>query len=346
MTSSEMTTYSFQLEDFFPRSVYEKITDYRVRFPELIERAALCRKKRLNLTFDGKLTILAADHPGRGVTSLGDDPFKMANRYQYLGRVVRVLAASDFDGFMGTPDFIEDLLLIDYLIQDNGGTSVLDNKVLVGCMQRGGVAGVVGELDDRFGSYTAESIARFRLDGGKMMYRFVPGDERTLWTIDYCAKAVTDLNRFNLVPFVEVLCMDYHDGEFINNNTAEALVKQVGVISGFGDSTRNTWLKLPFCSNFELVAGATSLPILLLGGPSKEDPRPIFETLSAGMKADANMRGGLVGRNVTFPGAEDPAAVAQGVWQIVHSNYTVEQAIDTVEGYRGSKIDRIKQFLN
>lgn len=90
----------------------------------------------------------------------------------------------------------------------SAGPSFLDGKVLIGCMQRGGVAGVVGELDDRFGSYTAKSLDRFRLDGGKMMFRFVVDDERTLWQIDCCAQAVTDLNQYELVPFVEPLRMD------------------------------------------------------------------------------------------------------------------------------------------
>jgi hypothetical protein len=345
LAKTETETYKFNLEEFFPHSVYEMITEYRVKRPELIEKTASCRKKRLHLTIDGKLTILAADHPARGVTDLGSDPFKMANRYQYLGRVLRVIAASNFDGFMGTPDFIEDLFLIDYIVQENGGPSFLDDKVLVGCMQRGGVAGVVGELDDRFGSYTAESLSHYRLDGGKMMYRFVPSDERTLWEIDYCAKAVSELNRFELVPFVEVLCMDKVDDKFIATNTAENLSKQVGVISGFGNSSHNTWLKIPFCDNFELVAGATSLPILLLGGASKENPKPIYETLSAGMKVASNMRGGLVGRNVTFPGLEDPAAVAQGVWGIVHNGISVEQALALTKDQRDHDLDRITQYI-
>lgn len=344
--SEKTSSYIFDLDKFFPHQIYEKLIDFRVRYPELIERTALSRKKRLHLTIDGKLTILAADHPGRGVTSAGEDQFKMANRYQYLGRILRVLVASDFDGFMGTPDFIEDLFLLDYMIQEKGGPSFLDNKVLIGCMQRGGVAGVVGEVDDRFGSYSAESIARFRLDGGKLMYRFVPSDERTLWTIDYCAKAVTELNHYDLVPFVEVLRMDFVEGKFINHNTSEELVKQVGVISGFGDSSRNTWLKLPYCDNFEIVTSATTMPILLLGGPSQGDPRPIFETLAKGMLAGENMRGGLVGRNVTFPGRDDPAAVAQGAWGIVHSNMSPEQAIKTTNDFNNHKIDDIKKYLS
>jgi hypothetical protein len=258
---------------------------------------------------------------------------------------MRVLIASDFDGFMSTPDMIEDLLILDYLVQEGGGPSFLDEKVLVGCMQRGGVAGVVGEIDDRFGSYTAESIARFRLDGGKMMFRFVPDDERTLLAIDYCAKAVTELNRQSLVPFVEPLRMDYVDGKWVSKNTADELVKLVGVITGFGDSTCRTWLKLPYCDEFRRVTMATSLPILMLGGPSTEDPRPTFRDFAAGMATRSNVRGALVGRNISFPGPEDPAAVAQAISSIVHKGVSADEAIEVTMAHRDHKRDFLVQYI-
>ncbi len=337
--------YGFELERFFPARMFEQITEIRVDTPDVIWRQAQARKRRDKLTFDGKLTILAADHPGRGVTQVGDDPFKMGNRHQYLGRIMRVLIASDFDGFMSTPDMIEDLLILDYLVQEGGGPSFLDGKVLVGCMQRGGVAGVVGEIDDRFGSYTAESIASFRLDGGKMMFRFVPDDERTLWTIDYCSQAVTELNQYDLVPFVEPLRMDYVDGKWVSKNTADELVPLVGVIAGLGDSSRHTWMKLPYCEALHRVTVATTMPILMLGGPSKEDPRPIYRDFAAGMATAANVRGALVGRNVSFPGPEDPAAVAQAISEIVHQGISADEAVEVTMTHRDAKMDFLQEYI-
>lgn len=340
-----LNDYTFDLEAFFPLSIFDKITDIRVDAPEIIELQAQARKRRPRLTHDGKLTILAADHPGRGVTVIGDDPFKMGNRHQYLGRILRVLTATSFDGFMSTADMIEDLLIVDYLVQQGGGASFLDEKVLVGCMQRGGVAGVVGELDDRFGSYTAESLARFRLDGGKMMFRHVPDDERTLWQIHYCSQAITDLNLYDIVPFVEPLRMDHVDGKWVSKNTADELVKLVGVIGGMGDSSRNTWMKLPYCEDFHRVTMATAQPILMLGGPSREDPRPTYRDFAAGMASRANVRGALVGRNVSFPGREDPAAVAQAISDIVHRGITADEAIEVTMAHRDRKMDSLAQFI-
>jgi hypothetical protein len=345
-TEYSVEGYEFDLEAFFPLRLFDRITDVRVDAPEIIERQAVARKRRPRLALDGKLTILAADHPGRGVTVLGRDPFKMGDRHQYLGRILRVLTTTDFDGFMSTPDMIEELLIVDYLLQQGGGPSFLDGKVLVGCMQRGGVAGVVGELDDRFGSYTAESLHRFNLDGGKMMFRFVPGDERTLWQIDYCAKAITDLNGYELVPFVEPLRMDFADGKWVSKNTADELVKLVGVIGGMGDSSRHTWMKLPYCDDFQRVAMATTCPILMLGGPSKEDPRSTYRSFAAGMAARSNVRGALVGRNVSFPGPEDPAAVAQTIHAIVHEGVTPDEATMLTMSWRDRAMDALTRFVS
>ena len=340
-----LAEYHFELETFFPMRIFERITDVRVDAPQVIEMHAQARKRRRKLTTDGKLTILAADHPGRGVTAIGNDPFRMGNRHQYIGRILRVLTSTDFDGFMSTPDMIDDLIIVDYLLQEAGGPSFLDEKVLVGCMQRGGVAGVVGELDDRFGSYTAQSIAQFNLDGGKMMFRFVPDDERTLLQIDYCARAVTELNQYNLIPFVEPLRMDYVDGKWIGKNTADELVKLVGVIGGFGDSSRNTWMKLPYCDDFQRVALATSQPILMLGGPSREDPCQTYQDFVSGMSMGSNVRGCLVGRNVTFPGVEDPGAVAYAINQVVHNDATPDEAVEATMAYRDQKMDYLTRYL-
>ena len=337
--------YNFDLGRFFPAYIFEKITGIRVEAPEIIERQAQLRRRRPRLTRDGKLNILAADHPGRGVTALGKDPLKMGDRQEYLGRVLRVLVASDFDGFMSTPDMIEELFILDYLVQQGGGPSFLDDKVLIGCMQRGGVTGVAGEIDDRFGSYTAESLARFRLDGGKMMFRFVPDDERTLKTIQYCAEAITALNHYGVTPFVEPLRMDYVDGKWVNKNTAPELVKLVGIIAALGDSSRYTWLKVPYCEDFYKVTMATTMPLLMLGGPSKEDPRSTYQEFAAGMATRANVRGGLVGRNITFPGREDPAAAAQAINDIVHRGISAEAAVEVTMASRDTKMDFLTRYI-
>ncbi len=345
--SIEYTTngYHFDLEAFFPESIFEKITEIRVDAPEVIENQARVRQRRPKLTTDGKLSILAADHPGRGVTALGSDMLKMGNRHELMGRILRVMVTTEFDGFMSTPDMIDDLLIIDYLVQQGGGPSFLDNKVLIGCMQRGGIAGAAGEIEDRFGAYTAESIDRFRLDGGKMLVRIALDDERTLKTLQYCAEAVTALNRYELPSFVEPLWAVQEHNKWAIKNTPDEIIRMVGIVSALGDSSRNLWLKLPYSEDYRRVALSTSLPIILLGGPSREDPRSTFEDFAAGVAARSNVRGAMVGRNVTFPGDDDPAAVAQAVHDILHKGASAEDAISIAMSSRDKGMDYLTQYI-
>jgi hypothetical protein len=80
---------TFQAKDFLPATVLAKLTDIRVTDPERSLRIAKERKRRPQLTKDGKLNILAADHPARSVFRVGDDPLRMADRHEYLARVAR-----------------------------------------------------------------------------------------------------------------------------------------------------------------------------------------------------------------------------------------------------------------
>lgn len=337
--------YNFDLEAFFPAYIFDRVTEVRVDQPEVIAQQLQQRKQRSKLTYDGKLTILAADHPARGVLGVGSDAFRMGDRQQYMGRILRVLTTTSFDGFMSTPEMIDELLIVDYLVQQGGGPSFLDGKVLIGCMQRGGLAGVPGEIDDRFTAYSAESLARSRLDGGKMLLRFVPDDERTLRTMAYCAEAVKELNHYRVPAFVEPLRMDYVNGRWVNKHTADELVKAVGILAGLGDSSRTIWLKVPYCEDFRRVTMATTLPLILLGGPSNEDPRSTYADFAAGMATRSNVRGVMVGRNISFPGRDDPAAVAQAIDDIVHRRISAEDAIRVTQVNRDKDMDFLTRYI-
>src|SRR5207247_3224981 len=113
-------------EEFLPASVLAKITEVRLADPECSLRTAQARKRRSTLTSDGRLNILAADHPARRVTKVGDDPVRMANRHSYLARIVRVLQSDVVDGVMATMDVLEDLLILHHLILEAGGPAFLD----------------------------------------------------------------------------------------------------------------------------------------------------------------------------------------------------------------------------
>lgn len=336
---------AFDLASFFPPAAVDEITEIRVAQPEAVVDEALARRGRGPLAPHGRIAILAADHPARGVTAVGGAPLRMGDRWEYLGRVLRVITAPEWDGVMTTPDFMEEILIVHRLVRERGGPAFLDGKIIIGCMQRGGIAGVAGEIDDRFGSYSPDSLEAMRFEGGKMMFRVVPDDERSLLTIDYCANAVTELARRGLYSFLEPLPMRQADGRYVSDYTVPNLVKLVSVAAGLGESSRYTWLKIPYVEGFDTVARATTLPILMLGGESREDPAPILREFAAGMRAGGNVRGVLVGRNVTFPGREDPLAVALAVRGVVYDGLTDEQAMRRLAEIRGRDMDMLSRYL-
>ena len=90
----------------------------------------------------------------------------MADRVELLDRLVLALSRPGVNGVLGTPDILEDLLLL----------GALDGKVVVGSMNRGGLAGTAFEIDDRFTAYDAASIAAAGFEGGKMLTRIDADD--------------------------------------------------------------------------------------------------------------------------------------------------------------------------
>src|SRR2546423_2880489 len=313
--------------ELWPGSALAKITEVRVTDPECSVRSARARKRRSNLTLDGKLNILAADHPARRVTKVGDDPIRMADRHGYLARIVRVLQSDVVDGVMATMDVLEDLLILHHLILEAGGPALLDDRLLIASLNRGGLAGASWEMDDPITGASPATCAALKLDGAKLLLRLCDEETSSLNTMLYCSKAVTEMNALGLPTFLEPLPVVKDNNNYKVVKTAEALERIVCVASALGDSSRYLWLKLPYCENYQVVAEATTLPILLLGGESVGDATPLLREIAAGLSSGLNVRVALAVRNVLYPGPEDPLVVAQAAGLIIHNNWTVERAM-------------------
>ena len=316
---------AFRATDSISAALLTQLTDIRVHDPEYAFRAARSRERRASLTVDGKLNILAADHPARRVTSVGGNPLGMADRHDYLARIVRVLMSGAVDGVMATMDIIEDLLILNDL---SGHDGFLKDKLLIASLNRGGLAGSSWEMNDPVTGASPAACAAWKLDGAKILMRICDEEPDSLKTILAGALAINELNALGIPTFLEPLPVVKSDKGYKVVKTADALARIIGVASALGDSSRYLWLKLPYCQNYDVVARATTLPILLLGGESVGDPSAFLREVAAGMSAGANVRGALVGRNVLYPGDDDPLAVADAVGGIVHQGWTVEHALD------------------
>jgi hypothetical protein len=321
-----------------------RLTESRVSDPDCALRRARVRVRRKGLAPVARLNILAADHPARRVTKVGSNELGMADRRDYLARILRILSSERVDGLMATMDIIEDLLAIDSMICQRGGAAFLDHKLLIASLNRGGLAGSAWELDDPMTGASPATCATWHLDGTKILLRIGDEDPGSLKTMLASAQAITEANALNLPTFLEPLPVARTGSAWTVKKDAESLARIAGVAAALGDSSRHLWLKLPYCAGYEVVARSTTLPILLLGGESAGNPAPFLKELAGALGAGPNVRGALVGRNVLYPGDGDPLPMADAVGGIIHEGWTAEQAVASLANGAGD-LDRVSRYF-
>lgn len=276
---------------------YEALTLTRAHRPEAIADAAAGRVRRPWPDHGRPLFIIAADHPARGTLGVGDRPMAMAGRIDLLDRLRLALARPGVDGVLGTPDILEDLLLL----------GALENRLAIGSMNRGGISGAAFELDDRFTACDADSIAAMRYDGGKMLCRIDPEDRGTAATLQSCAQAISALAARRTIALVEPLWMARSDGRVHVDLRPEAVIKGVSVGQALGTTSAYTWLKLPAIDDMDRVMAATTLPVLLLGGDPTEASDVVYARWERALRLPG-VRGLVVGRALLYPADDDVAA--------------------------------------
>ncbi|WP_206787160.1 aldolase [Amycolatopsis sp. MtRt-6] len=146
---------------------WQKLLAVRATNPGAVRQAYATRKRRPQLLSDqGTLFLIAADH------GAGDD------RRALLERLLVALADPAVDGVIGTPDIVEELLLL----------GALHDKVVFGSMNPG----------DGFTGYDARTLVDCGLDGGKLRLAGAAPN------LQACADAVTELAAYGLVAMIEL----------------------------------------------------------------------------------------------------------------------------------------------
>ncbi len=261
--------------------------------------ASAARKVRDGWGSD-RLLIVAADHPARGIIEVGDVPGAMGDRYEMLDRLTTALAVPGVDGVLGSPDVIEDLLLL----------GALDDKIVFGSMNRGGLANTTFEYDDRFTGYDAASVAASRLDGGKMLLRINLEDPATADTLSACSSAITALARERKVAMVEPFMSRRVNGRAVSDLSTDAIIRSMSIAAALGATSAYTWLKVPVVDDMAPVVEATTLPVVLLGGAAPTARRRCSSAGGARSPSPA-CRGLVVGRNLLYPKDDDVAAAVK-----------------------------------
>jgi DhnA family fructose-bisphosphate aldolase class Ia len=277
---------------------YRTILEARTRHPDAIAEAAARRTRPASLFNEhGRLMIIAADHPARGALRAGERALAMADRTELLDRLCLALSRPGVNGVLGTPDILEDLLLL----------GALDDKVVIGSMNRGGLAGTVFEIDDRFTAYDAASLATAGFEGGKMLLRIDPDDPSTVATVEACGRAVSELAGHRLLAMVEPFISHRVDGRVRIDLGAEATIRAMTVAAGIGNTSAYTWLKVPVVEDMDRVMASTTLPALLLGGEVSSAQDAAFESWRKALKLPT-VQGLVIGRSLLYPPDDDVAS--------------------------------------
>lgn len=280
---------------------FEQIKTLRAEQPAAIGRALAERKRRPLIQGDGNLFILAADHPARGALAVNGNPSAMGSRKELLERFAVGLQNPNVDGVLGTPDILEDLALM----------GLLEGKIAVGSMNRGGLRNSVFEFDDRYTAYTAKALKAAGIDLGKNLLRINLEDPATVRTLEKSAEVIDQCAEVEIPIMLEPFMSKWVNGKVVNDLTPEAVELSVAIASGLGSTSAYSWLKLPVVKDMERVMEATTLPTLLLGGEGGNDQDETMQSWANAL-ALPGVRGLVVGRTLLYPKDDDVAkAVSQ-----------------------------------
>ncbi len=283
------------------------LSEVRASDPGLFARRWAQRSRRGLLAEDGRMLLVAADHPARGALGVRGEAMAMGSRSDLLERLATALSRPGVDGVLGTPDVLDDLLLM----------GALEGKVAIGSMNRGGLQGAAFELDDRFTGYTAAEIARRGLDGGKMLTRIALDEPTSVATLEASARAVTELAEHEIMAMVEPFWSARREGTVVNLLDPDSTIRSIAVASGLGASSARTWLKLPVVDDLARVMDATTLPTVLLGGDPKGDPHDTYAAWGRALTLP-QVRGLVVGRALLYPPDEDVTGAVDIAAGLVH----------------------------
>lgn len=265
----------------------------RMRHPEAVAEAAARRTRRPLVTGRGRLMIVAADHPARGALAVGGRELAMANRFELLERLCLALSRPGVDGVLASADILDDLLLL----------GALENKVVIGSMNRGGLAGAAFELDDRFTGHRPEDLARLGFDAGKLLLRIDHQDPGSLDTLHTTARAIDAMAAHRLPVFVEPFLCRRAGGKVRNDLSAGAVSTAIAIASGLAGTSAYTWLKVPVTERPEDMARvmeSSTLPAVLLGGEVGDDQDAAYAKWRAALRLPT-VRGLVVGRSLLYP---------------------------------------------
>lgn len=289
-----------------PPERFDALRNARAFEPRSFARAYADRR-RGTFPADGRTFIVAADHVARAAMDAGGTALAMGNRYDLLERLATALGRDGVDGVLATPDILDDLAWL----------GLLEGKIAVASLNRGGLRSSVFEVEDRYTAYDMAAVVRDRLDFAKLLLRVDLGDPASGRALMRARNAVAEAVAAEVPIIVEPFMCRCVDGRLRTDLSTDAVVTAVSIASALGTGSAWTWLKLPVVEDMPRVMAATTLPTLLLGGDSPSDPRALYRDWEAALRLPG-VRGLVAGRSMLYPSDGDVIKAIDKAAGLVH----------------------------
>ena len=174
---------------------------------------------------------------------------------------------------LGTPDVLEDLLL----------AGLLDDHLVIGSMNRGGLQGAVFELDDRFTAYDAATIAAHGLDGGKMLTRICLEDAGTADTLEASGAAVSALAAHGLMAMVEPFLTVRRSPTRVENLLdPDSVISSIAIASGLGPPAPTPGSSCRSSTRWSESSTPPPCPVCCSGATPPGDPDETYAHVGCG----------------------------------------------------------------
>lgn len=255
--------------------------------------------RRLNRIFqpDGRALIVACDHgmisgPDKGIENMDNTLTQVI-----AGGVDAVMAS------YGTArHFAKKLARVGLVLRVDGAGTVL------GAMDGPGAQ-----------FYTIEDALRLGADA--LCVTTFPGSPVEEPTLEVLARVIRQAHAWGIPVMAEMVPGGFDSGpEF---RTLESISVSARVAAELGAD----WVKIPYAEGFEQVIESCYVPVVVLGGPHKDNPCNTLEMVKAGMLAGGV--GATIGRNIWK--SSNPAKMAAAIAAIIHQGVTVDAAMEMLQ---------------
>jgi class I fructose-bisphosphate aldolase/fructose-bisphosphate aldolase/2-amino-3,7-dideoxy-D-threo-hept-6-ulosonate synthase len=256
--------------------------------------------RRLSRIFkpDGKTLTVAMDHGMIDGPALGLEDMRRALDAVIAGGVDAIMCS------YGTATrFTQSLSRVGMVLRMDGAGTIIGPKAGPGAQ-----------------FYSVDDALRLGADcAGVTAFPGSPHEEATLETL---ARIIREAHAWGLPVMAEIVPGGFDSPP--EKRTLDAISISARVAAELGAD----FVKIPFVAGFERVVQTCFVPVVVLGGKRKDDPRTTFNMLRASL--DAGGAGAVIGRNIWQ--SPHPTHMAAALSAMIHQNISVDEAMEVLAG--------------